>query len=352
MSGVVNAVKTVFQDVVNVVKQVAPVILVAAAVYFTAGMALSAFPATASFAAAMPGFASTGAIDLAADGSVAGTGALSDLAATSGLGADTTLSTVAADATADTAADASGLSEIAVAPDAAAQASLDAGAVPGTGAAASGAASGGAAGTNLSAAEIQPPAAPAVPAPPTAPTLDAAGNLGQQGVLASAAQGLGKMSLADKFLLASTGANLISGLTAPSYSDMVRAQKSFYGSYYGTAANGTGAPVTPESFGPNTNPYGPNNTQVQPGQKLSTNVNPAPAAPTTNPNQNAPTTSGASGATSYGAYQPPTTAGVPSTPGPQLIPNATSQAYAASNAAQNSSQVAAGQAPTLIPRYV
>lgn len=63
MSGVVKGIKKVFKAVVKVVKKVAKPLMIAAAVYFTGGLALSAFPATAGFAASLPGFgiASSGA---------------------------------------------------------------------------------------------------------------------------------------------------------------------------------------------------------------------------------------------------------------------------------------------------
>ena len=57
------------------------------AIYFTAGVALSYFPATAAFAAGMPGFAAGGTLGLGVgEGAVAGTGVFSEAAASIGLG--------------------------------------------------------------------------------------------------------------------------------------------------------------------------------------------------------------------------------------------------------------------------
>jgi len=66
MSGVVKGVKKVFKKVAKVVKKIAKPLLIAAAVYFTAGVALSAFSATAGMAAAMPGFGAGGLFSKAA----------------------------------------------------------------------------------------------------------------------------------------------------------------------------------------------------------------------------------------------------------------------------------------------
>lgn len=68
MSGVVKGVKKVFKKVGKFVKKYGKYILMAAAVYFTAGVALSAFAATAPLAAAMPGFAAGGMFSQAAVG--------------------------------------------------------------------------------------------------------------------------------------------------------------------------------------------------------------------------------------------------------------------------------------------
>lgn len=78
MSNVIKGVKKVFKKVTKVVKKIAPYAIAAAAIYFTAGVALSAMPATSAFAAGLPGFAGAGG---------AGTGILSKVAAKVGLGA-------------------------------------------------------------------------------------------------------------------------------------------------------------------------------------------------------------------------------------------------------------------------
>src|ERR1700733_13016317 len=87
MSGVLNSIGKVFSKVWDFIKPIAKVVLIAAAVYFTAGVALSYFPATAAFAASMPGFAAGGTLGLGVgEGAVAGTGVFSEAAANIGLG--------------------------------------------------------------------------------------------------------------------------------------------------------------------------------------------------------------------------------------------------------------------------
>lgn len=68
MSKIVKGIKKVFKKIGKFVKRAVKwvkknwkVIALAVAVYFTAGVALSAFPSTASFASALPGFGATGA---------------------------------------------------------------------------------------------------------------------------------------------------------------------------------------------------------------------------------------------------------------------------------------------------
>ena len=93
MSGVVKGIKKVFKKVVKFVKKALPIVLMAVAVYFTAGLALSAMPATASFAASMPGFAGGGFLGLGVGTSIttgaaatAGTGIFSQAAVAMGVG--------------------------------------------------------------------------------------------------------------------------------------------------------------------------------------------------------------------------------------------------------------------------
>ena len=87
MSGVVKTVKKVFKKVVKVVKKIAKPLLVASAIYFTAGLALSAFAPTAGFAASMPGFAGGGFLGTGiGGGATAGTGVFSKVATSLGLG--------------------------------------------------------------------------------------------------------------------------------------------------------------------------------------------------------------------------------------------------------------------------
>lgn len=87
MSGVVKTVKKVFKKVVKVVKKIVKPILIGVGIYFTAGLALSAMPATAGFAASMPGFAGGGVLGTGIGaGSTAGTGIFTKAASAIGLG--------------------------------------------------------------------------------------------------------------------------------------------------------------------------------------------------------------------------------------------------------------------------
>lgn len=66
MSGLVKGIKKVFKKVVKFVKKYWKVIVIAAAIYFTAGVALSYFGGTASFASSLPGFGVNGVFSKAA----------------------------------------------------------------------------------------------------------------------------------------------------------------------------------------------------------------------------------------------------------------------------------------------
>ena len=95
MSKVVKGIKKGVKKVGKVIKKAAPYVLMAAAAYFTAGVALSYFGPTAGFAASMPGFGTAGiftkaatfvglsgpasAAASAAAGSAAATGAMAGL---------------------------------------------------------------------------------------------------------------------------------------------------------------------------------------------------------------------------------------------------------------------------------
>lgn len=66
MSGLVKGIKKVFKKITNFVKKYWKYIVIAVAVYFTAGVALSYFGGTAGFASAMPGFGTGGLFSKAA----------------------------------------------------------------------------------------------------------------------------------------------------------------------------------------------------------------------------------------------------------------------------------------------
>lgn len=209
MSGIIHSIGKVFSKIWDFIKPIVAVVAIAVAVYFTAGLALSAFPATAGFAAALPGFAANG---------VAGAGIFSSAAASVGLGG--------------------GL---------AAGAATDAAAIAATAGATAGATV--AAGGTLSAAEL------ALPVGQVAANTAAAGAIGAGGAAgaglggAAAAGGgllakIGGASLTDKLLLASVGTNLVSGLTAPTPAEIQAAKNGFYGAFYGMDKGGgkTAAP--------------------------------------------------------------------------------------------------------------
>lgn len=202
MSGVVHKVKKVFKKVWDFAKPIVKVVAIAAAVYFTAGVALSYFGPTSAFAAAMPGFAGAAG---------AGTGIFSQAAAAIGLGG--------------------GLAQGAAA---AAGSAGAAGAAAGAAGAAGSAASLG--GDTL----LEGLAGGATAAPAAATAAGAAGAGAGAATAAKAA-----MSLTDKLLLASTATSAISGLTSPTPKEIEAAKNSFYGSYYGMDKDGkTAAPTT------------------------------------------------------------------------------------------------------------
>lgn len=234
MSGVFKAIGKVFSAVWDFVRPVVEVVAIAAAAYFTVGLAMSAFPATQAFAAALPGFASTGG--------VAGEGVFSSLADTIGLGGG--LQAGAADA-----------SSAAIDASMAAQGASAAGAASITPAADT--AIGSTVGTVGSAAPAT--VTPGVVASGTdvagaaaAPTASLGG--AASGAAGTSAAGLSSAALTNKLLLASVGANLISGLTAPSPTDIAAAKAGFYGSYYGMDSNGSSAPAPNLSVGPQSEP--------------------------------------------------------------------------------------------------
>ncbi len=87
MSGIVKGIGKVFKKIGKVLKKIIKPLAIAVAVYFTAGLALAAFPATAGFAASMPGFAGGGFLGTGIGvGATAGTGVFSNVATAIGLG--------------------------------------------------------------------------------------------------------------------------------------------------------------------------------------------------------------------------------------------------------------------------
>jgi hypothetical protein len=237
MSGIAKGIKKVFKAVGKVIKKIAKPLLVAAAIYFTAGVALAAFPATAGFAAAMPGFAGAAG---------AGTGILSKVAIKFGLGSIGSTGGIAAQAAAS----------------------------------AAGATVGGiAAGTSIAGAQaatntalIQSGVSTGLAVPAAQAGGSAAGLVAKTGAAAA-----GKMSVADKLLLASTAMNTIGALKQPSQKDIIAAQKRWEGAFYGadSAGNTAGLPPKPPMapgarLSPQTAPQGASRQLITPTEPDAT----------------------------------------------------------------------------------
>lgn len=257
-SGLLDSAKKVFNDVgsavqsgVNDVKtfidnhgvQTLRYVAIAAAVYFTAGLAMSAFAPTAAFAATMPGWGATGIFTSAA--SAMGMGGLG--AAGSGL----------ADAAADSAAGTvAGAGAGAVAAPITGGAA-DAGTVTAMG-------EGGAVTVPGAAAAATPAAAlPAGAAPAGGSALDS-----------------GTSALA-KVEGAKVASDAISGALSPSLQEQYAAEKKFQGAYFGEGGVGgsQSAPIVPAG-GFNILP--PKSAVAQPNQFAAAatgNTAPAPPAP-------------------------------------------------------------------------
>lgn len=265
MSGIVKHVKKTFKRHLKTVKKWGKWVALAVAVYFTAGLALSAMPATASFAAAMPGFAGGGFAGLGIGaGATAGTGIFTQAAAAMGLG---TLGS-AGGLVGGALQGGSVLGAAAATPGALAGAGISAGTIA-TGAAEAGIALGGAAGG--AAGTVGLGGAGALGggvastgiegtvglASGTSSTLSgAAANVGiSQAAGAAGAAGAGAagggaiaakagMGLTEKLLLASVGTQTVGALLGPSPAEIAREQakadKTFYGAFYGMEADGSG----------------------------------------------------------------------------------------------------------------
>jgi len=239
MSGVVKGIKKVFKKVGKVIKKIAKPLIIAAAIYFTAGVALSYMgPASASFAASMPGFAAGGGM-----GGMFATAA-TNIGLGSGLAAGAAANAAAAGAAAATGMAASGAA-FGSTVGAAAPLGSTAGLLEGIGgvstmgtsglATATGGAIGGAtagagvgAAANLAGASLSPGTV-------YKPLVDES--------IKTAA----KLSFADKALLASTGLQAVSALTGPtpeeSYEAEYAAQAKVRKSYYGMDPKGNTTPA-------------------------------------------------------------------------------------------------------------
>lgn len=273
MSGVIKTVKKVFKAVVKVIKKVLKPLLIAAMVYFTAGLALSAMPATASFAAAMPGFAGGGLLGAGIGaGATAGTGIFTHLASTLGLStlgsAGGLVGGALAHGTSVAALTSAGVSASAVAAGAAeagtaglisGQAAAVAGNTANALVAGSGAAGGAGTGSAL--------AGGAGGAGAAAPTT-------MLGKLGASIKGL---SLSEKLILAQGGAKVVGAFIAPSQDEIADAQKKWRGAFYGVNADGSGGGVpAPRAAPAATTQQGARNVSSQP--QFGPSQAPAPAA--------------------------------------------------------------------------
>lgn len=221
MSGLVKTWKKKFKKIKHITKKYWKYVVMAIAIYFTAGLALSMFPATAGFAASLPGFAAGGFAGLGVGaGSVAGAGVFSQVATGMGMGA--------------------GL--------AGGAAAVSGGAAVATGAAAAGTAGAGVAGAGAAGAAagietvtVIGSAGAGVGAAGTAAAVGAgvAGAAASGGSAAPAAKT--GMTFADKLQMAAVGTSAVSQLIGPSEKDLINEQAKFHGSYYGMDEKGGGS---------------------------------------------------------------------------------------------------------------
>lgn len=234
MSGVVKSVKKVFKKVVKFVKKALPVIAIAVAAYFTAGVALSFMPATQAFAASMPGFAGGGFLGLGVgEGAVAGAGVFTKAATAIGLGGGLAEGAIAA----NTAAAASALEAGASVASVASQYGVGAVEAAKTGMIAGNVA----AGTGVSAAEAVG-AAGLTGSGASAATSIASTTAGGGTIAPAAKAGL---SLTDKLLLAKTGTDLAGAVFGPTpeeeWEAKAAAEGKWQGAFYGMDSEGGGA---------------------------------------------------------------------------------------------------------------
>ncbi len=224
MSGVVKGIKKVFKKVGKILKKIIKPLAIAVAVYFTAGLALSAFAPTAGFAASMPGFAGGGIMGTGIGaGATAGTGVFSQAATALGVGGG--IQTAAA--------------EIAAA-QMAGQAA----------AAGSALTAGGASTVGSTTASVFNSAAQnaAITAAGSGPATVGSVMSSIGGGIKSTVSGIKAMSLTDKLLLTKVGADVGGALFGPSEQEIAELEaiesKKFRGAYYGMDAAGN---VTPSS---------------------------------------------------------------------------------------------------------
>ncbi len=260
MSKAVKKVGKAFKKVVKAVWKVAKPIAIAVAAYFTAGVALSFIPATAGFAASLPGFAGGGIAGTGVGaGATAGTGIFSKVASTIGLGGGLAKGAFTGSSLWATPATMSEVASV-YGPTKAAAASMatTAGSV------------GGGAGAGVS--------------------------------IAGGGGASGAMSMGDKLLLAKVGTDVATAAFGPSEADMMEleyqyAQKARQGTYYGMAPDGTtaqpqtdfdlfsrGSPPPPAEAPVQQEmvPTGDQSSTVQTPQTPMPGASPSPSMPGTN----------------------------------------------------------------------
>jgi hypothetical protein len=112
MSGVAKGIKKVFKAVGSVIKKIWKPLMIAVAVYFTAGMALAAFAPGSTFLAAMPGFGGIAGTSTTAAGATATAGTTAAAEGAAGIAAAETAGAAAVEAAATTAANTMATAEL------------------------------------------------------------------------------------------------------------------------------------------------------------------------------------------------------------------------------------------------
>lgn len=242
MSGVVKAVKKHFKRAAKTFKKTWKWVALAVAIYFTAGLAMYAMPATASFAAAMPGIATAASgLGIASGAAAAGAAAGSFSSAAVATGA-----VGGAAAGAGTAAAAAAIPEVVVtgtAAGAGAGAAAGAAAAAGAGAIAANAGGGAsAAPIDVGSTDLSQVNSGQMFGTSGKTAMSQYNAYSQAASQASGAAAKSGMSLTSKLLIASAGTQAVSALIAPKPDEIAEAQAKWRGAFYGVDASGRGPP--------------------------------------------------------------------------------------------------------------